>query len=74
MSVRTAALYFFSVSSAAFWSVSSMRDTSSSSVLPAIFVTCLMRYSSRSCALTLPSKICQANCLGCCRITRPYFA
>src|SRR5688572_11053748 len=74
MSMRTAALYFLRVSSAVFWSVSSMRETSSSSVLPLIFVTCLMRYSSRSCGFTLASKICHANCLGCCRITRPYFA
>ena len=31
-------------------------------------------YSARSCAFTLASNTCQANCPGCERITRPYLA
>ena len=74
MSVRTAALYALSSASAASGSTSSSLVTSSSSVSAVTLVTWRILYSSLSCALTLASKICQANCPGCLRITPPYLA
>ena len=52
----------------------SSLSNSSSSVSALTFVTCFIRYSSRSRWSTLPSNSCQANCPGCSRIIRPYLA